>query len=141
MSASAVVKALEEIICHSPDEVRDVLRGCMHSGFKAFLSSCERDFYLCYILCFTCRHLWVTAQQNRVPRLLLNEPEIGNHYFEYRNIILNSGCFSGPSHCQCSSHCLKQIFSHAPLHNYTYCMDLTHTVHRKTGIQDISEYL
>lgn len=63
-------------------------------------------------------HLWVTAQQNRVPRLLLNEPEIRSHYLGYRNIIFNSGCFSDPRHCQCSSPCLKQIFSHAPLHIY-----------------------
>lgn len=86
------------MICHSSPEVRDVLRGWMHRGFKAFLSSCERKFYLCYILCFTCRLLWVTAQKNRVPtRLLLNEPEIGSHYLGYRNIIFNSGCFSDPS--------------------------------------------
>lgn len=94
-----------------------------------------------FFLCFTCRHLLVTAQQNRVPRLLLNEPEIGSHYLWYRNIILNSGCFSDPRHCQCSSSCLKQIFSHAPLHSYMCCMDLTHTIYRKTGIQGVPEYL
>lgn len=104
MTASAAVKALEERICHSPAEVRDVLRDECIEVSKHFCHLVRQSSAYAIFLCFTCRHLWVTAQQDRVPRLLLNEPEIGSHYLGYRNLIFNSGCFSDPSHCPHSAH-------------------------------------
>lgn len=44
------------------------------------------------------------APQDRVPRLLLNEPEIGSHQLWCRTVIFNSDCFSDPSHCPYGAH-------------------------------------